>query len=72
MASINFAFVRYGPFHSRYGLSPTKNSTLKKPVGSVPSSGRPCSDATTVTSGKERRIRRTCGAILRDSSKEIV
>ena len=40
----------------RIGLSGTKNSALKKPVGSVPSSGRPCSEATMVTSGKVRRI----------------
>ncbi len=35
-----------------YGFRPTKNSLLKKPVGSVPSSGRPSSLATVVTCGK--------------------
>ena len=51
-SAIRSALVRYAPVHSRYGLRPTKNSALKKPVASVPSSGRPCSDATSVTSGK--------------------
>ena len=34
------------------GLSGTKNSTLEKPSGSVPSSGRPCWVITVSTSGK--------------------
>src|SRR5208283_1308927 len=33
------------------GFSGTKNSALKKPVASVPSSGRPCCDTTDCTSG---------------------
>ena len=42
------------------GLSGTKNSTLEKPSGSVPSSGRPCWVITVSTSGKlltSRRMR---------------
>ena len=51
---------------------PTKNSALKNPVGFVPSSGRPCSELTIVTSGNERRIARICGTMRDDSSNEIV
>ena len=35
----------------RSGFSGTKNSALKKPVASVPSSGRPCCETTDCTSG---------------------
>jgi hypothetical protein len=45
---------------------------LKKPVGLVPSSGRPCSDATTVTSEYDLRMLRIWGTSLLDSSSEIV
>src|SRR5499433_2802834 len=37
--------------HSFAGLSGAKNSALKKPVASVPSSGRPFCDTTVTTSG---------------------
>src|SRR5258706_5581680 len=41
------------PFRQRLsGFSGTKNSALKNPVASVPSSGRPCCDMTVSTSGK--------------------
>ena len=38
--------------HLSNGFSGTKNSALKKPVASVPSSGRPCCEITVSTSGK--------------------
>ncbi len=44
------------------GFNGTKNSALKKPVASVPSSGRPCCETTVITSGKlliTRRMRLT-------------
>ncbi len=44
--------------HSSFGLRSTKYSVLKKPVVSVPSSGRPVWLTTLVTSGKELRRRR--------------
>ncbi len=59
--------VRIAPLHagSSYGFRPTKYSSLKNPIGSVPSSGRPSSLATVVTCGKLSRMPRTCGAELR-------
>ena len=44
--------------HVSNGFSGTKNSALKKPVASVPSSGRPCCDTTVTTSGKDFRMAR--------------
>ena len=38
--------------HLSNGFSGTKNSALKKPVESVPSSGRPCWEITVSASGK--------------------
>ena len=38
--------------HWSTGFSGTKNSALKKPVESVPSSGRPCCEMTVSASGK--------------------
>ena len=48
------ALVRIDPRQagSSYGLRPTKYSSLKNPIGSVPSSARPSSLATVVTCGK--------------------
>ena len=46
--------------HLSKGFSGTKNSALKKPVESVPSSGRPCCEITVSASGKpliKRRMR---------------
>ncbi len=46
--------------HLAAAFSGTKNSTLEKPSGSVPSSGRPCWVITVSTSGKlltSRRMR---------------
>jgi hypothetical protein len=40
------------------GLSGTKNSALKKPVASVPSSGRPFCEMTVTTSARSLRMRR--------------
>ncbi|CAM5343210.1 hypothetical protein RLIN73S_00584 [Rhodanobacter lindaniclasticus] len=72
IAAIRSALLRYLPSHCAYGFRPTKNSSLKKPVESVPSSGRPSSEPTVVTSGKERRIRRICGEIFEASLNEMV
>ena len=44
--------------HFSLGLRSTKYSVLKKPVVSVPSSGRPTWETTTVTSGNEARTTR--------------
>ena len=74
MAAISSGLLRIEPFQagSPYGFSPTKYSSLKKPVGSVPSSGRPSSLATVVTCGKLRSSSRTCGPSFDASSNEMV
>ncbi len=55
------------------GLSGTKNSALKKPVASVPSSGLPCCDTTVMVSGELLMIRRISltGASPASSEMEV-
>ncbi len=74
IAATSCSFVRMSPRHagSSYGFRPTKYSSLKKPIGSVPSSSRPSSLATVVTCGKPSSASRTCGPSFEASSKEIV
>src|SRR5438034_8663562 len=42
------------PGHSLLGFKGAKNSALKRPAASVPSSGRPCCDTTDYTPGGAR------------------
>ena len=48
------ALLGHPPGPLRWGLRSTENSTAKKLVVSVPSSGRPSCETTVVTSGKDR------------------
>ena len=57
ICSVSFSLVTPAG-HWPEGLRGTKNSALKKPVASVPSSGRPCWETTVWASGNDLMIRR--------------
>ena len=58
--------------HSSIGFKGAPISRLKKPVTSVPSSGRPSCEITRLTSGTEATSSRIWGAILAALSSETV
>ena len=58
--------------HSSIGFKGAPISRLKKPVTSVPSSGRPSCEITRLTSGTEATSSRSWGAILAALSSETV
>ena len=58
--------------HSSNGFSGTKNSALKNPAASLPSSGRPCCETTVMTSGWRSRISRIRLTIGMPASSEMV
>ena len=72
IAAISCGLVRMRPVPLRIGLQADIEFGVEEAgcVGAVV--GRPCSEATVVTSGKEAMIARTWGTTFADLSKEIV
>ena len=71
MSSMSLSFVVISGRHFLRGFRFTRNSALKKLVGSVPSSGRPNCETTRLTSGTRSKIVRTSVANRLACSNEM-
>ena len=65
-----FVLMKHGR-HCSFGFRSTKYSVLPNPPVSVPSSGRPTSETTLVTSGNEAKMSRAC-VVKRSPSVRLV